>query len=555
MIDGVLYFTAGTDRVVIAADAKSGETLWVWRFDDHRIDSAPRANSGRGVSYWEDGDDRRIFVVTPGYWLIALDAETGEPVQSFGADGRVDLKAVLGAEDDAVIGASSPAAIYGDVVMVGPALAVGSAPPSRENTKGSILAFDARTGEEVWRFRTIPEPGEMGNETWEDDSWRYTGNVGAWAPMTVDEARGIVYIPVEAPTGDYYGGHRLGDNLFSSSVVAVDALTGERIWHFQTVRHDILDYDNPTAPLLADFTLDGREVNAVVQLTKQAFAYVFDRETGEPVWPMVDTPVPPSDVPGERAAPTQPFPTKPAGYDVQGVSIDDLIDFTPELRAEAIEAIRPFRLGAFFEPVSLRDGPDGTEGLLSLPGTLGGTNWEGGAFDPVTGNLFVGSYTNPSVLSLVPGGDRSDMDYIQVFGRVPRVQGLPLMKPPYSRITAIDLNTGEHAWVIPAGDTPPSIRDNPALAGLEIPRTGSPGARPVMLATRTLLFTGEGQGGLPYLHAIDKETGETIHSFELDAPVTSVPMSYAVDGRQYVAFWIGGAAERVTSRLVTLALP
>jgi quinoprotein glucose dehydrogenase len=555
MVDGVLYFTMGTQRYVAAADARTGQTKWVWKYDDPRIQSAPRSNSGRGVSYWTDGREARIFVVTPAYRLVALDAATGQPVRSFGDNGFVDLKRVIGAADDAVIGSSSPPAIYRDVVMIGAALAVGSAPPSKENVKGDILAFDARTGAERWRFHTIPREGEFGVETWENESWRYTGNASAWAPITVDQDRGIAYLPVEAPTGDYYGGHRLGDNLFSSSLVALDALTGNRLWHFQIVRHDILDYDNPTAPLLARFTNEGRRVDGVVQLTKQSFAYVFDRTNGQPVWPMIETPVPPSDVPGERAAPTQPFPSKPAGYDVQGVRVEDFLDFTPALRAEAIEAVKPFRIGAFFEPPSLRDGPDGTQGLLSLPGTLGGTNWEGGAVDAETGMLYVGSYTNPTVLTLVPGGDRSDMDYIQVSGRVPRIQNLPLMKPPYSRITAIDLNTGDHAWMVPAGDTPDDIRNNPALQGLSIPRTGSPGARPVVLATRTLVFTGEGPGGQPYLHALDKATGATIFSYRLPAPVTSVPMSYAVDGKQYVAFWVGGVPERVRSTLITLALP
>jgi quinoprotein glucose dehydrogenase len=364
-----------------------------------------------------------------------------------------------------------------------------------------------------------------------------------------------MYLPVEAATGDYYGGHRLGDNLFSSSIVALNALTGERIWHYQIIHHDIFDWDPPTNPILADVVIDGVRRPVIVQLTKQAFAYVLDRVTGEPIWPIVETPVPQSDTPGERSSPTQPIPTKPAPYDRQGVTIDDLIDFTPELRAEAIEAIKPFRLGPLFSPASIRNHPaDGTEGTLTLPGTLGGTNWEGGAVDAETGMLYVGSYTNPAVLTLLPGGDRSDMDYIMSSGRVPRIQGLPLIKPPYSRITAIDLRTGEHAWMVPAGDTPESIKNNPALAGIDIPRTGSI-ARPVILATKTLVFTGEGQGGEPYLHALNKETGETIFSFELPAEVTSVPMTYAVDGKQYIAFWIGNAATQVKSTLVVLSLP
>lgn len=553
MVDGVLYFTTGRNRSVVAADARTGETKWVWTFEDPRNDFAPRANSGRGVSYWADGEDRRILVVNPGFRIFALDAETGTPVPGFGENGSVDLKGALGYADDTVIGNSSPPAIYQDVAIVGAALAVGLAPPSRENVVGSVLGIDTRTGDVRWIFRTIPEEGEYGVETWENESWRYTGNVGVWAPITVDHELGLAYLPVEAATGDYYGGHRLGDNLFSTSLVAVHALTGERAWHYQIVRHDIFDWDNPTAPILADFTVGGRRVNAVVQLTKQAIAYVVDRRTGEPIWPVAETPVPQSDVPGERSSATQPIPTKPAPYDRQGVRVDDFLDFTPALRAEAIEAVRPFRLGAFFAPASLGDAADGTNGTLALPGTLGGTNWEGGAFDPETGLLFTGSWTNPSVLRLVSDSTRSDMDYIMVGARVPRIQGLPLIKPPYSRVTAIDLNSGDHAWMVPAGDTPADIRDNPALAGIDIGRTG-PLARPVLLATRTLLFQGEGGGGGPYLHALDKHTGETIASIELPGEVTSLPMSYAVDGKQYVAFWIG-AIPNVRSRLVTLTLP
>jgi glucose dehydrogenase len=299
--------------------------------------------------------------------------------------------------------------------------------------------------------------------------------------------------------------------------------------------------------------VDGRPREAVVQLTKQAIAYVFDRRTGEPIWPMVDRPVPQSDVPGERSSPTQPIPTRPLPYDRTGVTVDDFIDFTPELRAEAIEAVRPYRLGDYFAPASLGNAPDGTDGTLALPGTLGGTNWEGGAFDPGTGLLFVGSFTSPSILRLVTDAERSDMDYIMVGGRVPRIQGLPLIKPPYSRVTAIDLHTGEHAWMVPAGDTPADIRNNPALAGIDIGRTGAL-ARPVMLSTATLLFQGEGGGGGRYLHALDKRTGATVASIELPGEVTSIPMTYSVDGKQYIAFWVGSIPD-VRTRLVTLALP
>ncbi len=558
MIDGMLFFTVGRERVVVAADAETGETKWSWHLDEgNRNRIAPRANSGRGVSYWRDGDDERIFVVTPGFRLVALDVRTGRPVSSFGEGGIVDLKLQLGVTldpDSAVIGSSSPPLVFEDILVIGPALAVGLRPPSRTNVPGRVLALDARTGALLWRFNTVPAEGEFGVETWEDDSWRFTGNAGAWAPLSLDAGRGLLYLPVEAATGDYYGGHRPGDNLFSTSLVCLDVRTGRRVWHYQIVRHDIWDYDNPTTPILADITVDGQPVDAVVQLTKQSFAYVFDRVSGRPVWPIEERPVPPSDVPGERASPTQPFPTKPAPYDRQGVSVDDLIDFTPELRAQAIDAIKPFRLGPLFTPASLRDAPDGTRGTLSLPGTLGGTNWEGGAFDPETGMLYVGSYTNPAVLALAPDPPRSDMAYVMVGGRVPDVQGLPLIKPPYSRITAIDLNTGEHAWMVAAGETPAEIRDHPALQGIEIPRTGSE-ARPVMLVTKTLLFTGEGLGGQPFVRALDKRTGRTIWQMELPAAVTSPPMSYAIGERQYIAFWIGDIRAQVRSRLVTLALP
>src|SRR5688572_15269504 len=354
MVDGVLYFTTGTQRNVVAVDAATGAQKWTWKLDEGaRARVAPRRNSGRGVSYWASGNDRRIFVVTPGFQLIALNAATGQPVTTFGTNGIVDLKRQLGVElsvDSAAIGNSSPPLVFEDFVVVGPALEVGLRPPSRRNVPGRILAVDARTGALKWRFNTIPGESEFGNDTWLERSWEYTGNAGAWAPFSLDARRGYLYIPTEAATGDYYGGHRPGDNLFSTTLLCVDIRTGKRVWHYQIIHHDIWDYDNPTSPILADIDVDGRRVEAVVQLTKQSFAYVFDRVTGKPVWPIVERPVPASDVPGEKTAPTQPIPSKPAPYDRQGVTIDDLIDFTPALRAEAIEAVKPFRLGALFAP-------------------------------------------------------------------------------------------------------------------------------------------------------------------------------------------------------------
>ncbi|MGH7502316.1 MAG: PQQ-binding-like beta-propeller repeat protein [Longimicrobiales bacterium] len=557
MVDGVLYFTTGADRAVVAADAGTGATKWVWRMDEGaRARVAPRRNSGRGVSWWSDADDARVFVVTPGFHLVALDAATGTPVASFGQNGIVDLKLQLGVELDpetAAIGNSSPPLVFEDIVVVGPALEVGLRPRSRANVPGRVLALDARTGELLWRFHTIPQQGEFGIDTWEGESWRYTGNAGAWAPLSLDQRRGWLYLPLEAATGDYYGGHRLGDNLFSTSLVCVDIRTGQRIWHRQIVHHDIWDYDNPATPILADIDVNGRRIEAVVQITKQSFAYVFDRVTGEPVWPMTETPVPPSDVPGERAALTQPMPSRPLPFDRQGVTIDDLIDFTPALRAQAIELVRPYRLGALFAPASLRDAPDGTQGTLSLPGTLGGANWEHAAFDPESGTLFVGSWTTPAVLALAHDTTRPDVDYVMIGGRAPDVQGLPLIKPPYSRITAIDLNTGEHRWLIPNGDTPEIYRSHETLAGLDIPPTGSH-ARPLLLATPSLLFAGEGWGGAPMLRAIDKATGRTVSTWTLPGQVTSQPMTYLHGGRQYIAFWVGDVRSDVRARLLAFAL-
>jgi quinoprotein glucose dehydrogenase len=362
---------------------------------------------------------------------------------------------------------------------------------------------------------------------------------------------------VEAATGDYYGGHRLGDNLYSSSLVCLDVRTGKRQWHFQTVRHDIWDWDNPTAPILADVTIDGQPREIVVQITKQAFAFVLDRVTGKPIWPIEDRPVPASDVPGERAALTQPFPTRPAPFDRQGVTAGDLIDFTPELRAEAIKAIadRRLRMGEFFAPPSLAAAPDGTRGTLSLPGNLGGANWEHGAFDPGTGLLYVGSYTNPTILALAPDPQRSDMNFVGgAGGRMPTVRGLPIIKPPYSRITAINLRTGDHAWMVANGDTPAAIANNSALQGLSLPSTGAE-TRPVLLATRTVLFTAEGYRGAPMLRALDKATGRRLWEMALPGTVSSSPMTYRAGGRQFVALWTSSQADGRPSELVAIALP
>jgi quinoprotein glucose dehydrogenase len=562
MVNGTLYFTAGATRWVVAADATTGATKWAWHLDEgDRARRAPRRDSGRGVSYWSSGPDRadeRVFTVTPGFQLVALDAKTGLPVGSFGDKGVVDLKAQLGVQLDpatAAIGSSSPPLVFDNVVVIGPALEVGTRPPSMKNVPGRILAIDARTGKLLWRFNTIPQAGEAGVETWEDNSWQYTGNAGAWAPLTLDDKRGYLYLPVEDATGDYYGGHRKGDNLFSSTLVCLDARTGKRVWHFQIVHHDIWDRDNAAAPILADITVGGRRIEAVVQLSKQAYAYVFDRVTGAPVWPIVEQAVPQSDVPGEKTAATQPIPSKPAGFDRQNLTADDVLDFTPELHAEALKAIAAFKTGGGpFAPPSVDNGAGGTRGTILMPGNLGGGNWEGGSFDPESGWLYVGSWTSPAVIALVKDAQRSDMDWVGGGGGVPRVRGLPISKPPYSRVTAINLNTGDHAWMMPNGDTPPDIKNNPALAGLTIPRTGAQ-TRPEILATKTLLFVGEGSGAQPMLHVLDKATGATITDIVVPGSIGSVPMSYALGGRQFIAFWVADRNPAHPAELVTLALP
>ncbi len=560
MVNGTLYFTAGAQRWVIAADAATGANKWSWHLEEgDRGRVAPRRNSGRGVGYWTDGTSERIFTITPGFMLAALDAKTGQPVAGFGTNGLVDLKANIGVPIDlvnAVIGNTSPPLVIGDVVVIPPALQEGGRPPSMKNVPARIMAFNVRTGALAWRFNTIPVKGQTGYDTWENGSAEYTGNAGSWAPLTADEKRGLIYVPVEDATGDYYGGHRLGDNLFSSSLVCLDAKTGARVWHHQLVHHDIWDRDNPTQPILADITVNGTKIEAVVQLTKQAYAFVFDRVTGAPVWPINEVPVEASDVPGERAAKTQPVPSKPAPYDKVGITENDLIDFTPELRAEALKQLAKVRLGKSpFTPPSLANAPDGTVGTLVAPGVLGGTNWEGGALDPETGMLYIGSWTNPSVLALQKAPGESDMDFVGGGGGVQtRVKGLPILKPPYSRVTAVDLNTGDTKWTAVNGDTPPEIKSNPALAGVTLPKTGAQ-TRPAILVTKTLLLVGEGNGAQPILHVLDKATGAEITAITVPGTINSVPMSYQLNGRQYIAFWTSNRQALQPSELITLALP
>jgi quinoprotein glucose dehydrogenase len=561
MIGGVLYFTAGDRRAVIAADAGTGETIWTWRMDEGARAEGVRRNN-RGVAYWTDGRRARILVVTPGYQLVSLDAATGLPDTAFGEEGVVDMTKAV--EKDAnfnpAIGHlmnTSPPLIWGNIAVVPTSLENGRVPKSMKFPKGDIMAFDVRSGRKLWTFHTIPRRGEFGADTWLKNSNEYSGNTGAWTPFTVDEELGYLYMPVEAATGDQYGGPRPGNNLFSSSIVCLDVRTGKRIWHYQLVHHDIWDYDPPSAPMLADITVDGRRIKAVVQLTKTAFAYVFDRTNGQPVWPIEERPVPQSDVPGEATSPTQPFPTKPPAFDRQGFTREDVIDFTPQVKAMALAAIEGYRIGPMFTPASMVDPAQGTKGTLTFPGS-GGANWEGGAVDPETGYLYVASATRTDtavygVMRPKPG--ETDIDIIGTPSVGPTVQGLPIVKPLWGRITAIDLNRGEIAWQVANGDTPPAVKNHPLLKGVTIPATGSP-SRAGILVTKTLLLAGEGYEGQPKFRAYDKKTGAVVWETDIPASQTGLPMTYLHRGKQYIVFAVRGDAEtRTAARLVAFALP
>jgi quinoprotein glucose dehydrogenase len=621
MVDGVVYSTAGTRRAVVALDAGTGEMLWMHsEHEGKRGEAAPRQLSGRGLSYWPGTatEKPRIVYVTPGYQMVALDAKTGLPAAGFGRNGIVDLKE----EDDQPIdlekgemGLHATPVIAKDVIVVGAAHLPGGAPKSRIHEKGFIRGYDARTGKRLWIFHTIPLAGEFGNNTWEKDSWSYTGNAGVWAQMTVDEETNTVFLPVELPTGDYYGGHRPGANLFGESLVALDLKTGQRKWHFQLVHHGIWDMDIPCAPILMDLVVDGRPIKAVGQPTKQGWIYTFDRITGKPVWPIEERPVEKGTVPGEWYSPTQPFVTKPPPFDRQGVSIDDLIDFTPALREEAIKLVSRYKIGPIFTPpvVSKWEGPLAT---LMLPNATGGANWQGGAFDPETKMFYIFTNTQPTPLGLVkPDAGRSDFDWIQGAARNPNatpspaatstasgatttagegrgggrggaptiteagapvppgggggrggegggnitVQGLPLIKPPYGRITALDMNKGTLAWQIAHGDTPDNIKNHPALKGLTIPRTGRQG-RIGVLVTKTLAIAGEGgfattstgqRGAM--LRAYDKMTGQDVGAVYMPAPQTGSPMTYLHNGKQYLVLAIAGPG--YSAELLAFKLP
>ncbi len=547
MIGGMLYVTAGVSRTVVCMDAATGETLWLYNGDDTKERGAVRPVN-RGLSYWTDGKgDDRILFVTPGYQLVALNAKTGVPISSFGANSHVDLWIGLDRAEvkKESIGATSPPIIVRDVAVVGASEKVGVALPTKLNTPGYVRGYDVRTGKLLWTFHTVPQKGEFGAETWLPDpqtgkpSNEFTGNTGAWGPLTGDEELGYVYIPVEAPSGDTYGGQRPGANLFSDSLVCLDVKTGKRIWHYQLIHHEMWDYDIPSAPILLDVTVNGKKIKAVAQVNKSAFIFVFDRTNGQPVWPIEERPAPKGNAPGEWYSPTQPFPTKPAAFDRQGVSEADLADYTPEIKAAALKAAEQFKLGPIFTPPILKD-EGGKVGTLQLPGAGGGANWMSASVDPETGMIYIPSTTSPYVSTLQPGGDRSEMPYIAGGGggSTNILGGIPLIKGPYGRITAIDLNTGDHTWMIPNGKPAETLVNNPALKAGNIDASNwGGGQRSPILVTKTMLVEGSAD-----LRFIDKKTGAVIHEMPLGASMTGGTITYTVNGRQFLVAVVSGTA-------------
>jgi glucose dehydrogenase len=578
-VDGKIITVAGPRRYVIAIDAKSGETLWTYvEPKTARYEYSMRKDYGKGVTIAEVNGRKVVYITSPAFFLTALDLETGAPLEGFGgqvpvdgfpATGVVDLLADLGHPYDPYEGipletgyitSSSPPIVVNGTIIVGNSAEQGYNQARIENIPGDILAYDAATGDFKWKFNVIPRPGEYGHETWENDAWQWTGDVSSWAPLSADQELNLVYIPTNSATIDFYGGFRPGDNLFSASLIALDADTGAREWHYQMVHHDIWNYDTPTAPVLLDVNIEGRAVPAIAQATKQGFVYAFNRETGEPLWPMVERPVPSSQVPGEKLAPTQPFPTKPEPFELQGISINDLVDFTPELRRLAIEAVSEFEIGPLFNPPLHYDNELGKTAALWCPGGGGGANINGpAAADPELGILYVTSSTGCTARVLGPGAE-ADLrwnaptgttfaDYAVVRSASPgRIQGIPITKPPYSRIQAIDMNTGETLFTLPVGETPDSIANHPLLAGVDVGNTGS-GSKATMVVTKNMLmYSGAVGDGTPHLFAIDKRTGEELARIETTELSRYGMMTYQHDGHQYVMLQNG-------ARLTAMALP
>jgi quinoprotein glucose dehydrogenase len=568
MVDGVLY-TATAFSQVAAIDAGTGATRWV--FDPRAYASGRRpANSGwqhRGVAYWSGKvgrrNEQRILIATGIGELIALDARSGQPIASFGKNGRVDLQAALIRKEDdrRYVGFNAPPMIVGNSVVVG--CTVFDRPTAPEMPAGHVQAFDVVSGAPKWIFHTVPQGTEPGAQTWENDSWKYSGNTNAWPPFSADPQLGLVFIPVGTPTNDYYGGDRPGNNLYAESLLAIAADSGKLAWHFQGVHHGLWDYDFPAAPTLVDITVDGRRIAAVAQVSKQGFTYVFERATGKPVWPIEERPVPQSTVPGEKTSPTQPFPTRPPPFARQGFTTDDLIDFTAELRAEALKIVEDYTLGPLFTPPTVV-GENGKKGVLQIPSAAGGANWGGAGFDPETGYLFLQSANIVSLAAVVRnnGGSQKSAYTIRGAAGPPGPQGLPLIKPPYGVVTAIDLNKGEIAWQVAHGNGP---IEHPALKGLLLPPLGASSHSYLSsggpLVTKTLLFLNQVQTQPDlsmsqtelFLRAFDKKTGAVVWEHRMKEPPFGTPMTYLHKGRQYLIVATGGAG--TPGRLVAFALP
>jgi quinoprotein glucose dehydrogenase len=575
MVNGTLYTVTGLG-LIAALDPATGATRWVYDPESYKIGGSGSVYFvQRGLAYWTDGKEERVLAGTNDAYLVSIDAKTGKPDPKFGAGGKVDLLLLLPLGDRASrqVAARRPL-VAGNIVLAGSSINDGAA--NKEMPPGWVQAYDVRTGRRLWTFHTVPRAGEFGFDTWEGNSAEYSGNANVWAGMAYDPELDYVYLPSSTPTNDYYGGHRLGNNLFAESIICVEAKTGRRAWHFQAVHHGLWDYDFPATPILGDITVNGRTIKAVMVPSKQAFLYVFDRRTGEPVWPIEERPVPPSNVPGERAAPTQPFPTRPVPFDLQGTTEDNLIDFTPALRARARSQLQNFDHGPLFTPPTLK-------GMIMLPGIVGGANWPGGAFDPETQTLYVASRMNPSLLRVEPAPAKSNFRYVGAGGgpgqggvgsltaeqlaEAMTLDGLPLFKPPYFRVTAIDMSRGERRWMSPIGSGP---RRHPLLAGLDLPPLGGDYQRGSVLVTKTLLFVAMSalhSRGAPQrapwtqwadpaddrnlFYVFDKATGTLIRTVELDGLSAAAPMTYQQGGRQYIVVATGGG---LSSELVALGL-
>ena len=551
MIDGILYISTSYNRVA-ALDAETGRELWI--YDPKAYEEEEQSLNGvgyvhRGVAAWRDHGKLRLFLVSH-YKLICLDAATGKPLQPFGDNGIVDLSQGLTWEiNKKDYTNTSPPVVYKNLVIL--SNSVDDRVIYKHDPPGDVRAYDTRTGKRVWIFHTVPQKGEFGNDTWKGDSASYTGHANAWAPLTLDEKRGLVYLPLGTPSNDFYGGQRIGKNLFGEAVVCLDAASGKRKWHFQTVHHGLWDYDLPTPPNLVTLKVEGRTIDAAVQITKMGYIFTFDRVTGAPIWPIEERPVPASDVPGEEAWPTQPAPTKPPPITPQGISFDDAFDLTPELKAEAIAEMKKYRTGPLFTPPSL-------QGTLMLPGIIGGANWGGGAFDPETGVIYVKTSKLAWIARVTRPADSNNAHfaaipsaYTQDFGtRTQFHNGLPLVKPPYGLLNAIDLNRGEILWQVPFGDTP-AVRNHPALKGVKLPeKLGVSGGQGGLVTKGGIVFIG---GGDMAMHAVDKKTGADLWTYPLERRTTSSPSTYRTEkGKQFVVIATGNGPE---ASLMAFALP